>query len=188
MLNYVRGDLVVAALNGQVDIMVHGANCYCVMGNGIARDVHQKISQAFEADKTTTPGDRSKLGKYTLAKITATNNKPVQVINAYTQFTYWDPKDMFYLSALRSAFAGIKFTYANKGDENVVIGIPLIGAGLARGNWKEISDVIEEIDFSESGIKIVVFVKFEKDWNDIVVPSFPNELSHIQFSDLTKIN
>jgi len=187
MLTYVRGDLVDAALSGKIDIMVHGCNCFCTMGNGIARDVHQKIPDAFKADKTTSPGDRTKLGKYTLAKITALNGKQVSIINGYTQFTYWDPKDMFYLSALRSVFASIGFAYNDPTrTEDLVIGIPLIGAGLARGNWRDISNAIEELNLSANGLKVVVFVKFEKDWNDIVVKSFPEEIGHIIFRDLTQ--
>lgn len=188
MLTYVRGDLVDAALLGQVDGMIHGCNCFCTMGSGIARDVHEKIPSAFEADKTTIPGERSKMGKYTLAKIIAATGKPVFVINAYTQYTYWDTNDMFSLAALRSALASVKFTYNNKAAEPIVIGIPLLGAGLAKGNWAEIANEIANMNFSESNITIAVFVKFKKDWDNIVVKAFPNELSHIDFSDLTIIN
>jgi len=95
---------------------------------------------------------------------------------------------MFYLSALRSVFASIGFTYNDPTrTEDLDIGIPLIGAGLARGNWRDISNAIEELNLSANGLKVVVFVKFEKDWNDIVVPSFPEELGHIIFHDLTYV-
>ena len=175
MLTYVYGDLVEAALQGKVDIMVQGCNCFCTMGGGIARDIREKIPEAYTVDCTTKKGDRSKLGSQTTVQIEGRNGKTVTIINAYTQYTFWDPNDMFSIDALRSCFTTIKNRYGTD-DPNFrrIIGIPLIGAGLAQGNWGEISSVLEEINFGERNLYLVVYVKFEKDWKDIVVMNFPS--------------
>jgi O-acetyl-ADP-ribose deacetylase (regulator of RNase III) len=35
----VVGDLIQLALNGEFDVIIHGCNCQCVMGKGIALSV-----------------------------------------------------------------------------------------------------------------------------------------------------
>ena len=36
MINYVDGDLIKLAKQGRFDVIVHGCNCFCQMGAGIA--------------------------------------------------------------------------------------------------------------------------------------------------------
>jgi O-acetyl-ADP-ribose deacetylase (regulator of RNase III) len=36
MIKYVDGDLIKLALKGEFDVIVHGCNCFCQMGAGIA--------------------------------------------------------------------------------------------------------------------------------------------------------
>lgn len=53
------------------------------------------------------------------------------IINAYTQYTYWDVDDMLSYDAVRNVMQRIKEDF-DKGDDYIPrIGIPLIGAGLA---------------------------------------------------------
>lgn len=40
-MKVVRGDLLQLALDGAFDVIVHGANCQCVMGAGIARTIRE---------------------------------------------------------------------------------------------------------------------------------------------------
>ena len=39
----VKGDLIHLALAGEFDVIVHGCNCYCTMGVGIAKTIKQKF-------------------------------------------------------------------------------------------------------------------------------------------------
>ena len=82
----------------------------------------------------TIKGDKNKLGTYSISKI----NETQYIINAYTQYYYFGKRPLNY-EALRNVFKLI-----NKNFNNKIIGIPKIGAGLARGDWNIIKNIIEE--------------------------------------------
>lgn len=134
MIKYVKGDLIKAALDGNVDVIVHGANCFTTMGAGIALQIRNKFPEAFDEDLKTVSGDRKKLGKISYVKI-----KDLYIINAYTQYTYWNPNDMLSYDAIKSCMKEVKKLVSGKR-----IGLPKIGAGLARGNWNKIEKIIED--------------------------------------------
>ena len=48
-MNVVDGDLIKLALNGTFDVIVHGANCQCTMGAGIAKAIKATFPEAYEA-------------------------------------------------------------------------------------------------------------------------------------------
>jgi O-acetyl-ADP-ribose deacetylase (regulator of RNase III) len=106
-MKVIHGDLLQLANDGEFDVIIHGCNCFCTMGAGIAKSIKQRYPQAFVVDQTTTiPGDKSKLGTYTVATIetktramtrwtkkrSATGNDATlhtfQIVNAYTQY-HW---------------------------------------------------------------------------------------------------
>jgi len=134
--NEVTGDLLDMADNGDFDAIVHGCNCFCNMGAGIAKQIKQRYPSAFEADCETESGDIAKLGTFTIASVGR-----FEVVNAYTQFKYGGKKSNADYSAIHSAFESINSAY----DYGAKIGIPLIGAGLAGGDWKVISDHINQV-------------------------------------------
>lgn len=147
-MKIVKGDLIKLAKQGDFDVICHGANCFCKMGAGIAKDIRINFPEAWYADKDTKPGDRKKLGTITWAQC-----GDVAVVNAYTQFTYWEKdKDLVEYDALRSCFEKIKEQFSGNR-----IGIPKIGAGLARGNWSKISAIIDEVMVGED----ITFVEYE---------------------------
>ena len=47
MINYVDGDLIKLAKEGNFDVIVHGCNCFCQMGAGIA----PQMAEAFGCDE-----------------------------------------------------------------------------------------------------------------------------------------
>jgi O-acetyl-ADP-ribose deacetylase (regulator of RNase III) len=53
VVKVVRGDLLQLALDGAFDVIVHGANCQCVMGAGNARTIRERLPEAYEADLAT---------------------------------------------------------------------------------------------------------------------------------------
>ena len=134
----VKGDLIKLALNGEFDVIIHGCNCFCTMGAGIAKAIKAQFPEAFKADQATQKGDRSKLGNFTQAT-TIHNGHFITVINAYTQFDYRGRGNKADYEAIRNVFRKLKIQFAGKR-----FGFPLIGAGLAGGDWKVISEIISD--------------------------------------------
>jgi O-acetyl-ADP-ribose deacetylase (regulator of RNase III) len=137
MLREAHGDLIQMALAGQFDVIVHGCNCFCTMGAGIAKQVKATLPAAYEADRQTSQGDRSKLGTYSSAKVDG-----LTIINAYTQYHWRGSGQKADYYAIRSCLAKIAADFPN-----ARIGLPQIGAGLAGGDWETILQIIrEELD------------------------------------------
>lgn len=132
-----HGNLLDMAVAGDFDAIVHGCNCHCTMGAGIAKQIAKRFPLAFDADKLTKYGDLSKLGTYSSALIEKKKTKFI-IVNAYTQFRYWGIRNVDYV-AIRSVFNKI-----HKNFNGFRIGYPKIGAGLAGGDWEIISKIIDE--------------------------------------------
>ena len=133
-MEFIKGNLLDLFENQAFDILVHGCNCFHTMGAGIAKQIKDKYYEAYEADLQTLKGDKNKLGTYTLYQV----NNSQCIINAYTQYHYYGKKPINY-DALRNVFKLIDENFKNK-----KIGIPKIGSGLAKGDWKIIQKMIEE--------------------------------------------
>ena len=140
MITYKVGNLVDAFISDEIDVLIHGCNCYCTMSAGIAKEIATKLPLAVSADKKTSPGNRSKLGSYSVAIYNTTSGSQKYIVNAYTQFTYWDKYDMLSYDAICKAL--YKFSREVQ-DKNLKIGMPFIGCGLAGGSWKIVSAIIE---------------------------------------------
>jgi len=139
-MNIIQGDLLALALQGRFDVIVHGCNCQCAMGKGIALSIKQQFPEAYEADLKTTKGDRAKLGSITTAEIVRPRAIRFTIVNAYTQFDYrHGPQINADYDAIRAAFKEVKRRFAGQR-----IGYPKIGAGLARGDWSIIAPMIDE--------------------------------------------
>ena len=133
-MEFIKGNLLDLFENQAFDILVHGCNCFHTMGAGIAKQIKDKYYEAYEADLQTLKGDKNKLGTYTLYQV----NNSQCIINAYTQYHYYGKKPINY-DALRNVFKLIDENFKDK-----KIGIPKIGSGLAKGDWKIIQKMIEE--------------------------------------------
>jgi O-acetyl-ADP-ribose deacetylase (regulator of RNase III) len=133
----IDGDLIKLALEGQFDVIVHGCNCFCTMGAGIAKSIKSEFPEAFEADLTTEKGAKQKLGSYSQVTVTR-NGKSITIINAYTQFHWAGQGVKADYDAIRRVFSQLKAEFAD-----ARIGFPMIGAGLAGGDWGVISQIID---------------------------------------------
>ncbi|MCP4671318.1 MAG: phosphatase [Desulfobacula sp.] len=137
-MKIVKGDLIELTLAGHFDVIIHGCNCFCTMGAGIARVIKSNFPQAFQADVQTGRADQNKLGTYSLAKID-NNGSYFMVINAYTQYDFVGNGVLVDYKAVKNIFSSIKNDFADKR-----IGYPKIGAGLAKGDWSIISKIIDK--------------------------------------------
>ena len=134
----VRGDLIEMALKGCFDVIVHGCNCQNAMGAGIALSIKKVFPEAYAADCKTIRGDRNKLGTISTATVRR-HGRDITIANAYTQYDWRGQGVLTDYDALRGAFQEIKSHFSGRR-----IGYPLIGAGLAKGNWKRIETIICE--------------------------------------------
>lgn len=170
----IKGNLITLALSGEFDLIAHGCNCQNTMGAGIARTIAQEFPQALAADKKTQRGDPKKLGS--LSYCTAPNNqgKPFYIANLYTQWHWGNPTKTGVdskqsrescieaafqsLAALITQLPELPASSNNLSKQPFRIGIPLIGAGLAGGNWDTILPKIEAaLKKSEGTLTVVEF-------------------------------
>jgi len=137
-MNTVHGDLLQLAIDGEFDVIVHGCNCYCIMGAGIAAQIRSWFPSACAADCETTIGDLSKLGTYSEAEIISSDYK-FSMLNAYTQGNTHGSAVLADYSAIDRVFESIADNFKGRS-----IGYPMIGAGLAGGDWSVISKIINK--------------------------------------------
>lgn len=151
------GNLVEMALNGEIDVLVHGCNLSSYNA-GIAKEIRNKIPQAYDSFLNTKKGDIKKLGTIDTVDVIK-DGKAFSVVNAFVQPKYGrDPSQVYVdYQALRKCFKQI----AKDFDRNKIIAIPRIGAGLANGCWVTISNIISQemahhnillVDFDETGL------------------------------------
>ena len=158
-INFIKGDLVQHLLSDDhFTAYAHQCNSFCRMGRGIAPQLAKAVPGLREADNETTPGDRSKMGTFTYS---AHYNGSV-VFNIYGQY-HWkqypeDPKTgrntcydslRLGLTAVRNALQEVP---------NSSLGLPLIGCGLAGGDWENVVlPMIKDI-FEESSVEVTIFI------------------------------
>lgn len=126
-MKYMTGDLIELARQGYFNYIVHGCNCFCTMGKGIAKQIKAEFPAAYAADCLTYYGDRSKLGSYSIMY------GPITVVNAYTQYDFakgYDGKgDYFEYEAFQKVLDRLAKEHGHRD-----FGFPYIGMGLAGGN------------------------------------------------------
>jgi len=154
-MKIVNGDLIKRAMEGEFDVIIHGCNCFYAMGAGIAKSIKIQFPEAFQADLATEKGDRSKLGDFSHTTLML-NRHAITVINAYIQFHYSGKKVLADYDAIRSVFKKLKSQFSGKR-----FGFPLIGAGLAGGDWQVISKIIDR-ELQGEDFTLVKYVRPEK--------------------------
>lgn len=159
-LKYKVGDLIEAVKNGEVNVFAHGCNCHCAMGRGIAPLIKEAFPKMYAADLKTEKGDKAKLGTYTMAFL---KDGTVAGFNLYSQYGYTLRKqglrDLDY-NALYDALDQMKKVLQSFTDSSMAdykIGLPLIGCGLAGGNWRIVSRIIEEVLVRDGGLDVTIY-------------------------------
>jgi O-acetyl-ADP-ribose deacetylase (regulator of RNase III) len=120
--------------DNEFDIILHGCNCFTVMGAGIAAQIAQQFPDAQMADNETLRGDAGKLGTYTIGM-----SGRLVILNCYTQFGISSTgSDVFEYTAFQRVLDKIAHRFGKWR-----IGLPLIGMGLAGGDEGRILPMIE---------------------------------------------
>ena len=150
MIKYTTGDLV--KQSEDFEVIAHCCNCFCTFGAGIAPQIKNKFPEAFAVDCATPKGDASKLGTITY---TVQQTTPV-VVNLYGMYDFkksYPNEVMVKYDSLRLALRAMKNKFSGK-----TFGLPMIGAGLANGDWSIIEKIIEE----EMRGEYVTIVEYEQ--------------------------
>ncbi len=142
MLNYLNGDIISMGKSGSIDVLIHGANCWHKMGSGLALKIKRNWPEAYQQDLLTPRGDKGKLGGFSWVK----TSSGLIIVNAYTQFRYDRYNNVADLKAIADCFQGITQFF---GGQSLHFGFPLIGSGLAGGDFSEIEPLIFESMQSE---------------------------------------
>ena len=135
MLKHTKGNLIDMALDDKFEVIVQGCNCHNVMGSGVAKEIRDRLPEAWQADQETAKGDYNKLGNYSVAYL-----EDLTVVNAYTQFNTakYPGEDVFEYAAFELILQKLFNAYPN-----CSFGFPYIGMGLAGGDRQRIIGLLE---------------------------------------------
>lgn len=141
-MKYITGNIIEEFKTGNYDVLVHGCNCFCTMGSGVAKTIREEWPEVYEADLATRKGDILKLGGFTVALLEqrAKGGVHLRVINAYTQYAYGRGGERYVdygaILAFCRSLTGFLLTH-----ETILI--PKIGAGLGGGDWNVIEGIFD---------------------------------------------
>jgi O-acetyl-ADP-ribose deacetylase (regulator of RNase III) len=133
---YKQGNAVDALIDGEIDFLLHCANCQNTFGSGIAYEIKKKIPEAYEADCTMSELLRpdAKLGRH---------SHSMGVINLYGQLNYGLGKRQLNYGALASAIIHSMPKWA---DENEVVGVPYkMASDRAGGDWNIVLELLTHL-------------------------------------------
>lgn len=145
-----EGNLIVLTEHAQFDVAIHGCNCFCVMGAGIA----PLFAKAFGADKFPLEdkkfeGSINKLGMIDSKLINVTKGA-VHIVNAYTQYGTGGAHPLD-LQALQLCLRKVNMRF--KGQR---IGLPKIGCGLGGGDWSKVKKLIQT-ELTDCKVTVIIY-------------------------------
>lgn len=139
MFTHRVGDMLNEATSG---IIIHGCNCQGVMGGGIAKLIRAKWPDVYNVYRKTYENYGGlELGDIIPVKV----NEDLTVINCMTQKHFGtDVRHLDYEAVVAVAAAINKALEYNTDPKPVTIHTPLLGAGLAGGNWNIVETILDE--------------------------------------------
>lgn len=161
----IAGDMIQLALEGNFDVIVHGCNCFSAMGGGLA----PKMASVFGCDDFEMERigpSINKLGNIDYENVIIRNGKKIEdfdlavddlvdvdystltVVNAYTQF---QPGRNVDYTAIVLVLKKLAYLFPDKR-----IALPLIGCGIAGGNWELVFKFIQQ-EMKDSDVTVVFF-------------------------------
>lgn len=165
----IKGDLIQLARQGKFDVIAHGCNCFCRMGAGIAVAMAKEFGcSSFKLEDKLYQGSINKIGQVDYQLLHYETGKgwtkypdidgtkithSLHVVNCYTQYGYGNPNGDLDYEALTLCMRKLGGIFHGKH-----IGLPQIGAGLAKGDWDRIKAIIQqELRFCE--VTVVIYDK-----------------------------
>ena len=134
-----RGDLL-SVTHG---ILIHGCNAQGKMGSGVAKAVRDRYPGAYRAYLRVFHERGLRVGQLVPSVVPRTQPALV-VVNAITQEHYGREEGRVYLSypGLRECLQRTRALAYEQGIR--VVHFPLIGCGLAGGDWSQVAPILQE--------------------------------------------
>lgn len=137
-IEYKKGNVVDAFLNGKGDYLIHGVNTRGVMGSGVAKEIKRRIPEAFSAYidiclNSSLQGSEL-LGTTVEVPIDFTTRS---VVNMFTQNFYGTHERHFNYGAFAKCLI---VQFSMKFGQTILM--PKVGAGLGGGDWEIIEEII----------------------------------------------
>lgn len=153
-----RGDLIKLAREGEFDVIAHGCNCFNTMGAGIAYQMAKEFGcDELSLEHKSRYGDINKLGVIEELSVPINTNgrKWLSVFNMYTQYKWGKALDY---NALTLCLRKLNHICSSRtvGKDPLHVGLPMIGAGIAGGNWNRIKRIIDT-ELRDCMVTIVVY-------------------------------
>lgn len=142
-IEYRKGDL----LRTDIPYVLHGCNCRGVMGAGVAKAIRNKYPKAYQDYRDVYESSGLLLG----TKILSHQSDGKTIVNAMTQENYGTGVQVSYW-AISTIFKSLNFElpFADQ------IALPMIGSGLAGGDWNVIEALIEQS--AETYVPVVYYL------------------------------
>lgn len=173
-LKVIEGDLIELTKEGNFDVIVQGCNCFNTQGAGIALTFNKLFDSLSFPMELSGKGDINKLGcidykyfywvdflndfiskddMYNVDKFNPSEHNLVCVVNSYTQYHYGGRygEVLADYDAIRLVMR--KLNHEFKGKR---IGLPFIGAGLAKGDPITIQTIMDE-ELTEVDATLVIY-------------------------------
>lgn len=131
-------------------VIVHGCNAQGVMGSGVAKQIKKKWPKVYRVYRGLYEWhdrkDHLLMGKISWWGIA----EDILVVNMITQLNYGRNKDFIYVDyeAVRKGFHRLNLELLELHRDGhwyvKTVNFPLIGCGLANGDWEIVSNIIDE--------------------------------------------
>lgn len=163
MIKVIQGDMVEHLKSeDHLDAYAHQCNCFCRMGRGIAPLLANAVPGLRRSDDRTVPGDKGKLGTVTYA----VHPNGATVFNVYGQY-HWHAhkvapgRNTDYKALEQGLFTVMEILHKEQYDHDIprqmTLGLPLIGCGLAGGDWDNVVLPMIHRIFGNSGVDVTIF-------------------------------
>lgn len=141
----IKGNL----FDGKYDYLAHCANTYCTFGAGVAKQIKERYPEAYEADLATKDlPESAKLGQFTQATV---DGGKFTIVNIYGQIGVGNDGDPLNRNVQYDLLFDAFYLFAQEITErhqigNIVIGVPMLGCGLAGGVWRIVEAILLTIE------------------------------------------
>ena len=129
-----KGDLIRLSKQRRFDMICRGANCFSIMGAGIAAQIKKHYPETAEIDRMDC---RKPIQKFGGLSYRYEPSDDVFVVNMYTQY---HPGANFDELAFRMCIKKFQMHF----EVGSSVGFPMIGCGIGGGDWDVVKEIIKE--------------------------------------------